>query len=432
MKSKTLNRIINSLLFEADVVGMPDMVYGVYDRPGPKNHSDPNFKPTVQPEIPLKPTEMMSNQLAVEKPPIEDDEYAPTSVSDLRQAMSAVASLVPPDQVERFYRRAMDLLDEMEEEDMSKKVEKPLQVAAEEETEVKSESARRHRRRTLQTLLEAMEDESLYSTRTGERLRSPLDPQYAQGKYHVDPYAAQDEEMLGDEELPKSPASEDDDTILAQMSKIFGYSGPSGMRQSIQRTIDLVKYLVEKVGAGKLESAMRSYIPEFLDLAVETGQFSEDDAKILKTANPDYVREELDAFKIYFNDLYSQSYREILKEKEMEIRDELRKLGIPEKASDTAYYQVIGASSRKDTTLEKGMLSAGMSPTEIVKILKAFGSAFPKLKKMANEKAGDLFTRAGKRSKELSADEKQRMVLKAFRGAQKFKRAELSGGPFSD
>ena len=48
MKKKTLNQIVDAVLFEADVIGMPDMVYGIYDRPGPKNESDPEFKPTVQ------------------------------------------------------------------------------------------------------------------------------------------------------------------------------------------------------------------------------------------------------------------------------------------------------------------------------------------------------------------------------------------------
>ena len=95
MKRKTLDKIVNDILFE-------DVAYGIYDRPGLDSESDPEFEPTIEPDVPLKPTEMMASQLADERPPIEDEDYIPTSLSDLSNAASAIAQLVPNSQIEIF------------------------------------------------------------------------------------------------------------------------------------------------------------------------------------------------------------------------------------------------------------------------------------------------------------------------------------------
>lgn len=410
MNNKTLNRIINSLLFEADVIGMPDMVYGIYDRPGPKNETDPEFKPTVQSEIPLKPTEMMSNQLTVERPPIEDDDYAPTSVSDLRQAASAIAGLVPPDQVEKFYRQVLELLDKVEEEDMSKKVEKPVQVAAEEENVVKSESARRIRRQGLQALIEALDDESLYTTRTGERLRSPLDPKYTQSRYYDEDTATYDP---GEELEPVKSTGSDEDAILASLAAQFGYKGPSGIRQALNRLFDLVKYLVSSVGAEKVEGMMDAIVPEYVDMGVDLGYFDEKDAAVLKQ-NPSHVRE-LHTFREYYNSLYRPVYQKLRADKEKEVRHEISKLGIPEDAIDSVYYQLAGTSARKDSTIAKQLVSS-MPADDVKKTLDTIAANFGTLKKKMSQISGDLPGLTRKRVKELGDENKRQMFIKSFEG----------------
>ena len=415
MKKKTLNQIVDAVLFEADVIGMPDMVYGIYDRPGPKNESDPEFKPTVQPDVPLKPTEMMSNQLAVERPPIEDEEYVPTSVSDLRQAASAIAGLVPPDQVEKFYRQALELLDKMEEEEMSKKVEKPAQVAAE---EVANESIFRKRRRGLQALIEALGDEDLYSTRTGERLRSRFDPQYSQGRYHEDEFAAYDDAADVEEEMTQEEPVVDDDKILDQLAKQFGYRGASGMRQALHRLFELMKYLITKVGAAKIENMMGTVVPEFVEIGTEMGLFDKEDAVALMSS-PVHVRQ-LDSFRNYFNALYRPVYQKLRAEKEKEIREELLSLGIPKAALDSVYYQVAGTSARKDSTIAK-KLATSMSKAKVKETLDTISSNFDRLKKKMDEIPDTLLDLTHERVDALGDKKKQQMVVDAFKEAGEFR-----------
>jgi len=418
VKNKTLNRVIDSLLFEADVIGMPDMVYGIYDRPGPKNESDPEFKPTVQPEIPLKPTEMMSNQLAVERPPIEDDDYIPTSVSDLRQAASAIAGLVPPDQVEKFYRQALELLDKMEEEEMSKNVEKPVQVAAEEETKVKSESIYRRRRRGLQALIEALGDEDLYSTRTGERLRSKYDPEYSRSRYHDDPYATEEEPEDEELEASEAPAPEaDDDKILDQLAKQFGYKGASGIRQALHRLFELMKYLITSVGAERIETMMGTVVPEFVELGTELGLFDKEDSVALMSS-PVHVRK-LDSFRNYFNFLYRPVYQKLRAEKEKEIREELMSLGIPKAALDSVYYQLAGTSARKDSTIAK-KLASSMPAAKVKMTLDTISSNFGRLKKQMDEIPDTLLDLTHERVNSLGDKKKKQMIVDAFKEAGEF------------
>lgn len=421
MKKKTLNQIIDSVLFEADTIGMPDIVYGIYDRPGPKNHSDPDFKPTVQSTVPLKPTEMMSSQLAVERPPIEDEEYVPTSVSDLRNAASAIAGLVPPDQIEKFYRQALVLLDKMEEEEMSKKIEKPAQVAAEEAAEVKSESKFIRRRRGLQALIEALGDEDLYSTRTGEKLRSRLDPQYKRGVYHDESEYA-DYDTAADVEEPEVPvASEemDDDKILDKLAKEFGYKGASGMRQALHRLFELMKYLITKVGAAKIENMMGTVVPEFVELSAELGLFDKEDAVDL-ISNPVHVRG-LDTFRNYFNALYRPVYQKLRTEKEKEVRQELLDLGIPKAALDSVYYQLTGTSARKDSTIAKKMATS-MPPAKVKSTLDTISSNFDRLRKKMDQIPDTLLDLTHERVDALGEKKKKQMVVDAFGETETFQK----------
>ena len=60
---------------------------------------------------PIQPTPLMSTQLAVEMPPVEDPEFVPASSQELARAAAAISEAVPEDQVDFFYRKLHDLLD---------------------------------------------------------------------------------------------------------------------------------------------------------------------------------------------------------------------------------------------------------------------------------------------------------------------------------
>jgi hypothetical protein len=418
MKKKTLDRVIDAILFEADVVGMPNVAYGIYDRPGPTEKAGPDFEPTVPPDVPIKPTEMMSNQLAVERPPIEDEDYVPTTVSDLRQAASAIAGMVPPEGVEKFYRRTLELLDDLETEEMTKNTGKPAVAAPEEET-VKTESRFRRAgvspRRGLRALLEALEGD-LYSTRTGEQLRSRFDPEYGKSTYYDDDGSDYDAAIeLDDDERPT--AVDDDDESLEQLAAHFGYKTASGVRQALQRQFDLMKYLITQVGATTVENMMGTLVPEFVELGADVGLFDPEDVVDLMSS-PVYVRE-LDSFRYYFNSLFKPVYQDLRKEKEKELRSNIASLGVPQAAIETVYNQVTGASARKDSTIAK-KLEGSMSVKKVREILRLISENFYDLKKIMNDIPDDLVDRTIDRINSMSDGEKKKMILDAFREAGEF------------
>lgn len=403
MKKSTLDRAIDALLFEADTIGMPDIVYGIFDRPGPSGEADPEFEPTVPPEVPLKPTEMMSSQLAVERPPIEDDDYAPTTVSDLRQAAAAIAGLVPPGQVEKFYRQSLELLDKMEEEEMSKNVAKPAQVAAEEEA-LKSEGRAR-----LEQLLEALRDDDPMSPRYGERVRG----RHSRSLKGWQTSGVEEEVPFMDDEPAPTPPAEDEDRALERLAKEFGYAGAPGLRQELQRLFTLMDYLVNKVGLQRVEDLMGTAVPEFIEHAVDLGLFDREDSVVLMS-NPRLVRE-LDSFRFYFNGLYRPVYKKLLSDKEKQVRQEIVDLGVPKAAIDSVYNQVTGGAARKDATIAKKL-----PPEQAKEILARVSQNFDRLQQQMADLPDTLLDLTHDRVDALGDDKKRKMVLDAFNEAGEF------------
>lgn len=80
--------------------GHVDLALGMFDRPGPQK--DKNFLPVV-------PGEMVATQLATNRPPVDDEDYVPTSKNELSISVSEISKTVPDSQIHLFYRRVKDL-----------------------------------------------------------------------------------------------------------------------------------------------------------------------------------------------------------------------------------------------------------------------------------------------------------------------------------
>ena len=61
---------------------------------------------------PIEPSELMATQFATEMPPVGDPEFIPASNNELSKSASVIAREVPDDQMEYFYRKLHDLLDD--------------------------------------------------------------------------------------------------------------------------------------------------------------------------------------------------------------------------------------------------------------------------------------------------------------------------------
>tara|TARA_Y100000310_G_scaffold343728_1_gene452741 strand:- start:1802 stop:2875 length:1074 start_codon:yes stop_codon:yes gene_type:complete len=123
MANKDLQEKIRSLLFE-----------DVWQKYGSEYMSHPQDQETTVPEdLPVAPTDMMATQLAVDKPPIEDDEFMPDGVEELSRAASALADQVPAGQVEFFYELMKKNLDAAMEKENDTDAGSPTEEEEEEE-----------------------------------------------------------------------------------------------------------------------------------------------------------------------------------------------------------------------------------------------------------------------------------------------------------
>ena len=54
-------------------------------------------------ELPVEPSDLMPNRIAIEKPPVDDEEYSPVNPIELSKAMAAIGEEIPDSKVEDFY-----------------------------------------------------------------------------------------------------------------------------------------------------------------------------------------------------------------------------------------------------------------------------------------------------------------------------------------
>lgn len=89
-------------------------------------HNDVSRRISVGPEsstlpdmLPLSPSDRMSTQLEIERPPVEDPEYAPIGTKELGYALQALSEMIDPDDVEQVYsdfKRMIEKLNSDEDE----------------------------------------------------------------------------------------------------------------------------------------------------------------------------------------------------------------------------------------------------------------------------------------------------------------------------
>jgi len=281
INKRVLRHAVRMALFE-DVGHKMATTYGIYDRPGPTDSADEDFDPTIKPEIPLKPTEMMSNQLATERPPIEDEEFEPANLAQLSKSAAAIAQLVPGDQIKFFYKELHKLLDSAtdkqnapdpkgqlgdQESEAEKGETEPLSSDNNKETtEVKEESFRLMVR---DILLEMLSDED----------KRELDD--FRGGYSID------------EPEIEQKASDEGETLETLADKM-GFSGAPGARQYIDKILKKTQYFALKVKPEDMKSLRDFATGEFIDLMGQTDLLDPEDIVELQQS-PGAVNE-LDSF----------------------------------------------------------------------------------------------------------------------------------------
>ena len=312
--------------------------YGIYDRPGPTGKiadEENEDQSTVPDEFPLSPDPQMSNQLSVQRPPIEDEEYIPSSTEELSRAAAAIAQLAPTSTIEFFYKRLHNLLDDATDhanqltngQDQAEDLEKSKDKD-EKEVTVSEASIRKAIRRSL---IENLSDQDI---RDFEEFRGT-------GYSVIDSQEPEEEE-----------ASTSGEMSLDDMAKEFGYSGAPGMRQEIERLTDRLTYFATKVKKEDLDALVKYATGEFIDVMEEANLVDEEDVESMR-ASPKFVKD-LDSFRYFFvSALVMPSYRKVVKDATKKVKTEISQMGIPKELHQTVFNQVTGATSRKPELILK-------------------------------------------------------------------------------
>ena len=81
-------------------------------QPNPKDAGDPIAYGEV--DLPVEPSDLMPNRIAIEKPPVDDDEYYPNNPAALSKALAAIGEEIPDSKVEDFYNLVKQNLDSID------------------------------------------------------------------------------------------------------------------------------------------------------------------------------------------------------------------------------------------------------------------------------------------------------------------------------
>ena len=138
--SNKLRRVAKKILFE-DVwqkYGSEYMSHPVGQGDPDSKKPDPvdNTEAYDDPNLPVAVSDMMPNRIAIEKPPIDDEEYSPANPSGLSSALAAIGEEVPDSKVEDFYnlvKNGFEDLDVLAVEDENE--EEPTEEEEEEEAD---------------------------------------------------------------------------------------------------------------------------------------------------------------------------------------------------------------------------------------------------------------------------------------------------------
>ena len=428
MKRITLEKAIERVLFEDMSFGLHSKVSTIHDRPVTSGEPDHNFKPnlasTMQSSVPLRPSELMATQLADERPPIEDLEYSPVSVPALKAAVSALADLVPPDQVTRFYRRAQELLSDVTERQAegeiakSAEVEEELKLSKDNEEEEnamiknsKNESSSR-RQRHLNQLIKFLNE--------------------ATTSYDAAVSGAGGDEF--EEEIVKSgvqDAVNPDEKSLEQIADDLGYrSGASGAAQYIQNLLSKIRWILETVGIDTLESLVENAYNEYIE-ALEADVRDMGDAAFLDAEDLSYMTSPQNknfiltsgGFRYFLSHAFlGPAWSETKKAANSIVREQLERSNIPAKLHQMV-MNIIEGSIKGD--VEKLKLrrisdyiesqSAGKSPKEIIDmkttLMEQVREFITSVKQELND---DFFMNSIIKYKELSDAKKNEILAQSF------------------
>ena len=196
--------------------------------------------------------------------------------------------------------------------------------------------------------MEMISDEEEFSPEDLKRMRADFDEEFGSD---ATPAATQ------------KPAEQPDESNLESLAKEFGFSGPSGVRQYINRILKRLGFAAGVLDDSSLETLMNLAVPEYIS-EMESGNYiDEEDVADLKQA-PNIVRG-MPSFQYFFvSGFILPAYREFSRNANNSVRKSMEAAGIPKSAQDTVFNQATGLAA-KDPDAIKQKLSKSAESGEI-------------------------------------------------------------------
>ena len=362
---------------------------------------------TVGEDISISPTPQMAVQLSVERPPIEDEDFVPGTLEELSDSAKAIAELVPSEEVEWFYKQLHKLLDKSLDRSASDEKVEIDEEGEEVEVEVEEETVEEAVKKTIRkSLLEILTD-------------LPSDEDVTEW----------DTFQWGDEPEPPAPEpapeaetpAEADAISLEDLADEFGYAGPPGIRQEINRLSDRLNYFVTRVSRDDLDTLIDFATGEYIDTLEETGALNQADLADLRKSSAEVKK--MDAFRFFFvSSFVLPAWTAVSREAKKETMSAISALGVPTELEQTIYNQVSGATSPHTGTIRKKLLklanSGKISADDVDQIEKQIRVSMDDLKKI--QPGDDVVEKALKKWQGTSQKDRILAVRQALEQSSEF------------
>jgi len=302
--------------------GHEDIAYGIFDRPAPQDQDDEERFSLEDITGPIVPSEMVSTQLATERPPIDDTEYVPNTVKELADAVGEMTKAIPVEQIQAYYKKIQDLVKKM---------------VAEGEDENMSES--NLRKRVAAILREAVNKAPDWTKDLGDENGIPW---WVQKEFNdeFEPEAEEEEEVV-------EPAQEE--YSLEDIAKETGFAGPSGAKNFILKLATRVKRF-SNIPDDEFDALIEFTAAEYIDLLEQTGSIDAQDVAFM-SQNKDHVAS-LPSYKYFlFYSMILPAAKEIEKTSRKLVEKQLSTMGLSPQTQHSLMNQLIGVVPRNNSII---------------------------------------------------------------------------------
>lgn len=302
-------------------------------------------------DLPVDVSDAMPNRLAIETPPVEDDEYMPSSSPELSSALAAIGQAVPSEDVEKFYKFIRDSFEANSEGDLRLvNQSRDNQEPSEEQEEVEASTAK------LQSDLGSSGELMKYEARLRKIIREMLEEQAQRyddrGKIRNPmsnwdvPFSSRSDDEE-EEEYEEVESSNKEELKGKYVAKYYNKAGPSGVTLGTQRLMqNFLKHMYE-VSEQDIEDAsdylafhIRETVPGFEDQNV----FQTVRSKIFKKVIKRLVKNEQDISK----DFLEGVVKDVMKLRSKEVLKMVKEAEVEKESEQKAFSDLVDFLEKED------------------------------------------------------------------------------------